>query len=104
MHFKPHYRVARLNDLSFRNLHRNGIRYVVFDKDNTITEPYAKNLHFSVQKAVDDCMNTFGKESVAVLSNSIGSAADQPNHEGALEFTELTGIQVIRHGKNKPLV
>jgi phosphatidylglycerophosphatase GEP4 len=95
---------------------------VVFDKDNVLTAPYAKELHISVQvwhgaalliisshtwanctaqPGWERCRRVFG-EDVYIMSNSAGSADDAPlyNEAGALEAT--LGARVIRHGIKKP--
>ena len=47
----------------------------MFDKDNTLTAPYRKE-YFSdkIRYAIlDECVEVFGEENVAVISNSAGS-------------------------------
>ena len=44
-YFKPHIAVKDISYINFKALHENGIKYVVFDKDNTLTNPYEKELN-----------------------------------------------------------
>ena len=94
--------VAQIN---FTKLHGLGVRYIIFDKDNTLTEPYARN-YFN--KAIEDamlkeCQQAFGIKNMALLSNSVGSK-DDPEHSEAKTVESTLGISVIRHDKKKPAV
>ena len=40
----PHVEVASVRDLDFRSLRSAGYEGIVFDKDNTLTEPYVDTL------------------------------------------------------------
>lgn len=47
--FVPHLRVPSVAHINYHNLyHKAGIRYLVFDKDNTLTLPYERELHPSI--------------------------------------------------------
>lgn len=78
-----------------------GVRAVVFDKDNTLTAPYALSLHPSAEPGLRQCVDVFGKENVAILSNSAGTN-DDPDFEDAKAIEESLGIAVIRHREKKP--
>ena len=78
-----------------------GIRYLIFDKDNTLTLPYERDLHPSVAEVVPRLKNVFGSQNIAILSNSVGSKEDKDGKE-AVELEALLGINVIRHEKKKP--
>jgi phosphatidylglycerophosphatase GEP4 len=41
-HLVPHQKVASVAAIDFNQLHKSGIRYIVFDKDNTLTAPYKR--------------------------------------------------------------
>ena len=47
-YFKPHFTVANVNYIKFKTLHEHGIKYVVFDKDNTLSLPYEREIHPSI--------------------------------------------------------
>ena len=78
-----------------------GIRYLIFDKDNTLTLPYERDIHPSVADVVPKLKKAFGSENIAILSNSVGSKEDKGGRE-ADELEALWGIKVIRHEKKKP--
>ena len=78
--FVPHLRPASLAQLDFKALHSRGFRFVLFDKDNTITAAYAAELHPEAEPAVRECLRVFGKANVAVISNSAGSS-DDPGYQ-----------------------
>ena len=45
---------------------------VVFDKDNTLTEPFAKNVDPRLADSLGVCLREFGGSKVVVYSNSAG--------------------------------
>lgn len=67
-------RTLDVRDIDFRFLARSGIKAVVFDKDNTLTAPYAAAIHPPFQPAVQLCIQTFKREKIAIVSNSVGSS------------------------------
>jgi len=73
-----------------------GIKYVVFDKDNTLTLPYERSMHPSVERNILRCLELYGPDHVAILSNSVGSREDKGFSE-AIEVEKTLGIAVIRH-------
>ena len=48
-YFRPHLQVKNINYVNFQKLHQCGIRYIVFDKDNTLTLPYHKEIHEDIK-------------------------------------------------------
>lgn len=96
--FIPHVRTHNVAHIDFRKLHGQGIRYIVFDKDNTLTAPYERS-YFSpeIEKAVlQDCREAFGDHNMAILSNSVGSKDDKGNVE-AQAVEKTLGMKVIKH-------
>lgn len=68
---RPHQVVKDVNAINFTSLSNEGIKYVVFDKDQTVTlqdrfEYYNQNIVESMKKAQD----TMGEDNIAFLSNS----------------------------------
>eukprot|EP00559_Dactyliosolen_fragilissimus_P008433 CAMPEP_0184863620 /NCGR_PEP_ID=MMETSP0580-20130426/11938_1 /TAXON_ID=1118495 /ORGANISM="Dactyliosolen fragilissimus" /LENGTH=200 /DNA_ID=CAMNT_0027362067 /DNA_START=164 /DNA_END=766 /DNA_ORIENTATION=+ len=80
---------------------RCGIRAVIFDKDNTLTAPYATEIHSNASFGLQNALDVFGQQNVAILSNSAGTK-DDPNYEDAKMIEEALGISVIRHEIKKP--
>ena len=75
----------------------------MFDKDNTLTPPYEREAHPTIMKALTQCIEVYGHDNVAILSNSVGSLEDRGFFE-ALMVEKSLGINVIRHIKKKPEV
>ena len=91
----PQISVKSLSELNFIELKARGVKYLVFDKDNTLTRAFEDELHESVKEAVDEAHTEFpGK--IAILSNSVGSSDDQ-NYKAAAETEKNLKIPVIRH-------
>ncbi|KAF0749619.1 hypothetical protein AaE_006985 [Aphanomyces astaci] len=98
----PHLSVKDLNDIPFAELHAMGFKGVVFDKDNTLTVPYARRIVPHVSDALRDSQRIFGSDRVVIFSNSAGSSDDLPDFaEAATVETELK-VNVLRHGVKKP--
>lgn len=74
---------------------------VVFDKDNTLTGPYENEIHPDARFGLERALEVFGKDGVAILSNSAGTK-DDPDYVDALEIEAALGINVIRHDEKKP--
>lgn len=43
--FNPHVRAKSVKNIDYKKLRESGIRYVIFDKDNTLTLPYDKQYY-----------------------------------------------------------
>lgn len=113
----PDLQVATIADIDWQALQQQqqqqqsfaGRRALVFDKDNTLTAPYAKEIHPTCRASIQQAIQVYGIDSVAVLSNSAGTATDDPDSADALAFeqanVEILGGQtlpVIRHAAKKP--
>lgn len=77
------------------------VTHVVFDKDNTLTAPYKDHLHKHVEQSLVECIELFGKDRIAILSNSAGTPDDK-NFEWKEAVETATGIRVIPHREKKP--
>jgi phosphatidylglycerophosphatase GEP4 len=98
----PHISVHTLSELNFTAMKQDsGIQAVVFDKDNTLTAPYENVLHPAVVPGLRRAIETFGKDNVAILSNSAGTR-DDLDYKDAIEIEAALGIKVIRHDEKKP--
>ena len=67
----PHVSVPDIRWVDWRALRAAGFKGCVFDKDNTLTEPYALEVHQPLAASMQHCMETF-EGNIAVLSNSAG--------------------------------
>lgn len=87
----PHFHVQTVADIDTKNLKSYGFKYIVLDKDNTISAPYSKQLFSKeIENWKMEAMNTFGKENVAIFSNSLGFVDNTASFEG---------INIIQHQK-----
>ena len=66
----PHVEVTDIRQVDFMRLRASGCEGVVFDKDNTITAPYADFVAPHLLEALHECRDAFDGR-VAVLSNSV---------------------------------
>ncbi len=97
----PHFQVKTIADISPKYLWEQGIRAVIFDKDNTITAPYVNEIYPTLQDVVLKFQHIFG-DSMKILSNSAGTNDDK-DFKDAEQIEKQLGISVIRHSQKKPL-
>jgi len=96
----PHFTVNTIAEISPQLLYDQGVRAVVFDKDNTLTAPYINEIYTSLKPVVEQFREVFG-ENMAILSNSAGTK-DDVDYSDANEIESKLGIAVIRHDLKKP--
>ncbi|RLM93729.1 hypothetical protein C2845_PM08G28160 [Panicum miliaceum] len=75
----PHVSVQDIRWLDWAELRRAGFRGVVFDKDNTLTAPYAPALWPPLAAAFDQCRAAFPPGALAIYSNSAGLKEYDPD-------------------------
>ncbi|EFA84421.1 hypothetical protein PPL_02453 [Heterostelium album PN500] len=97
----PHLEFKDVRSIDFQRLKQMGFSAVLFDKDNTLTEPYADVIYEPFREAVDRCRGVFGEQSIAILSNSAGSSDDVDFRE-ATRLESTLGLSVLKHGTKKP--
>ena len=97
----PHLRVAHVGSVDWAALHSSGIRGVVFDKDNTLTDPYVDELAADAVPAIAACREVFGSDRLLIMSNSAGGR-DDAGWCAARAVESSLGMAVLRHGKKKP--
>lgn len=83
--------------------HQN-IRGVMFDKDHTLTLPYASSLHPYAAASLEEAKRVFGARNVVLYSNSAGLRQYDPDGAEARLLEERLGVHVLRHGYKKPFV
>jgi phosphatidylglycerophosphatase GEP4 len=96
----PHIEVKTIRDINFHKLRAAGFEGVVFDKDNTLTEPYVDTLEPSLAEALREAREAFDGK-VAVLSNSAGTP-DDPGYAVADRLEQALSMPVLRRAKKKP--
>nr|XP_024372610.1 uncharacterized protein LOC112280904 isoform X2 [Physcomitrium patens] len=97
----PHISVPDIRWIDWKALHDHGFEGVVFDKDNTLTAPYAFALWPALSTSLQECQSVF-EGRIALLSNSAGLYQFDPDGVEAKALEERLGIPVIRHGTKKP--
>jgi phosphatidylglycerophosphatase GEP4 len=97
----PQLSVATVSQMNFTALKDHGIAAVMFDKDNTLTSPYENEIHPLAAQGIDEALRVFGRDRVAILSNSAGTK-DDVDYTDAIRIENVLGIQVIRHEEKKP--
>lgn len=97
----PHVQVPDIRHLDWESLHANGVRYLVFDKDNCLTAPHSDILEPSITTAWQQCQRVFGRENILIVSNSSGSS-DDPSGLGAESLSRSLNAPVLCHKHKKP--
>ncbi|KAM9992274.1 hypothetical protein ACTFIY_009731 [Dictyostelium cf. discoideum] len=98
----PHLEVKDIRNINFQSLHDRGFKGVLFDKDNTLTEPYKNEIYNPYKESLNKCLEIFGNDNVVIISNSAGSSDDAPNFEKANQIEKSLGIKVLKHNTKKP--
>lgn len=98
----PHVSLENVSQLQYQALKDQcGIRAIIFDKDNTLTAPYVNEIHPLASKGLQAAQSVFGRDNVAILSNSAGTK-DDAHYQDAQSIEASLGIAVIRHEEKKP--
>lgn len=98
----PHVHVQTISEVNYQSMRDFcGIKAVIFDKDNTLTAPYATEIHEDAALGLKNALDVFGHDNVAILSNSAGTKDDK-DYEDAIKIENGLGINVIRHNEKKP--
>ena len=98
----PTISLKSVADLDLDSLESLGIKYLVFDKDNTLSLPYGEEIHPSLDNKMNEIKShNLYKNSAAILSNSAGSSDDE-DYKDAIKCEDGFGIPVIRHKVKKP--
>lgn len=120
--FLPQQSLNSINSIDVDELKNAGIKYIVFDKDQTLTSTYSNVFHPTVSIAI--FKKSFGDNYLAILSNSVGSNDDKDYQgfiicetlqydlfmllyyvrifKGAILTETSLHLNVIRHKHKKP--
>ncbi|KAF5840080.1 mitochondrial PGP phosphatase-domain-containing protein [Dunaliella salina] len=99
----PHLSVSTIASINWAALRAAGFKGVVFDKDNTLSQPYAMEVDPRLTASLAECVHEFGGgRSVALYSNSAGLEQYDPQGEEARALEAALGIAVMRHREKKP--
>eukprot|EP00897_Mesotaenium_endlicherianum_P005758 jgi/Mesen1/520/ME000104S10608 len=97
----PHVSVPDVRWVDWGALKRAGFKGAVLDKDNTLTVPYAAQIHPALVESLEECQLAFDNN-IAILSNSAGLQQFDPDGREAANLEAQLGISVIRHSTKKP--
>lgn len=71
-HIKPHIVANTVLDIDFQGLKQEGFKYVVFDKDNTLTDHYVNEItDQKIYDKVEQVREIFGGQNVAIFTNNL---------------------------------
>ncbi|KAK2078879.1 hypothetical protein QBZ16_002569 [Prototheca wickerhamii] len=96
----PHLGIQDLRAVDWAALKQAGFKAAIFDKDNTLTVPYAMDLEPGPATALQTCQQVFGRRQVALFSNSAGLAQFDPEGKEAELLEAALGDVAFgnRHG------
>ena len=73
---------------------------MIFDKDNTLTNPYEYEISDNMRSSLERCISEFGERGVAIFSNTAGNKDDAKNdYKDSKHVESNLGISVIHHVK-----
>jgi len=98
----PHLSVQDIRTINWPALKAAGFKGVVFDKDNTLTRPFALEVEPCLVPGLKLCQETFGNEHIALYSNSAGLHQYDPEGREAEHLESELNIAVLRHKDKKP--
>ena len=101
---RPSLKVNSVLDIDVKELrNRHNIKYVIFDKDNTLNLPHKMIFTKKIIEKINEFKEEFSPSNIAVISNTIGSS-DDINFSQALLVENTLGIEVLKHKYKKPKV
>jgi hypothetical protein len=98
----PHVSVPDISWVDWRALRAAGFKAAVFDKDNTLCEPFALTVAPQLAASFAACQAAFGPGAVLLYSNSAGLAQYDPQGAEADALEAAFGVRVARHADKKP--
>lgn len=97
----PHLSVPDVSHVDWSELRSAGFEGCIFDKDNTLTNPYSLELQPAAIRAIAECRAAFGGNLV-LYSNSAGLKQYDPDGTEAAALECALGMKVLRHTEKKP--
>jgi phosphatidylglycerophosphatase GEP4 len=101
---KPDLLCDSFSNINVNILLNNNIKYIVIDKDNTITFPHNNKIaNDEILNKLNELKSIFSKDNICIVSNSAGSKDDK-DYKEAREIEKTLNINVLRHVHKKPSV
>lgn len=98
----PHLSVPDISWIDWAALRSAGFKACVFDKDNTLSEPFALEVPPALLPSFQACQAAFGAKKLVLYSNSAGLQQYDPQGEEAAALERAFGVHVLRHSDKKP--
>lgn len=98
----PHLSVPDISWIDWKALKEAGFKACVFDKDNTLCEPFALAVPAQLLPSFQQCQAAFGPSKLVLYSNSAGLQQYDPQGEEAASLERAFGVHVLRHKDKKP--
>lgn len=98
----PHISVPDISWIDWSALKAAGFKACVFDKDNTLSEPFALDVPPQLLPSFQQCQTEFGASKLVLYSNSAGLQQYDPHGEEAASLERSFGVHVLRHTDKKP--
>jgi len=96
----PHFDIKDINDLDPKRLKEYGFSGILFDMDNTLSRPYAYEVHPSIQDKLKEFKEEYSRK-IAIISNSAGIPNDK-HYRKAEKIKNAFEINVVKHRGKKP--
>jgi phosphatidylglycerophosphatase GEP4 len=78
-----------------------GFKACIFDKDNTLSEPFALQVPPKLLPSFQQCQQAFAGK-ITLFSNSAGLQQYDPQGKEAAALEAAFNVQVLRHQQKKP--
>lgn len=98
----PHISVPDISWIDWPALKAAGFKACVFDKDNTLCEPFALAVPPQLLPSFQQCQAAFGDSKLVLYSNSAGLQQYDPDGQEAATLESAFGVHVLRHEDKKP--
>jgi phosphatidylglycerophosphatase GEP4 len=98
----PHVSVPDISWIDWPALKAAGFKACVFDKDNTLSVPFALEVPQQLLPSFQQCQAAFGPERLVLYSNSAGLQQYDPQGQEADTLERAFGVHVLRHKDKKP--
>jgi phosphatidylglycerophosphatase GEP4 len=95
----PHVSVPDISWVDWAAVKAAGFKVCIFDKDNTLCEPFALAVPPSLLPSFTACQSTFGGN-VVLYSNSAGLHQFDPEGAEAAALEKAFGVQVCSWGSS----
>uniref|UniRef100_A0A383W3Y3 Phosphatidylglycerophosphatase n=1 Tax=Tetradesmus obliquus TaxID=3088 RepID=A0A383W3Y3_TETOB len=97
----PHISVPDISWVDWPAVKAAGFKVCIFDKDNTLCEPFALAVPPALLPSFSACRAEFGGN-IVLYSNSAGLQQYDPQGVEAAALEAAFGVQVLRHKDKKP--